>query len=178
MSRTILTLFALLAALLPAAAQTRVDPAQIRADHSQTAVDASQTQGAGGTRIAAGQVGVAVSGAVSWWAFDLPTQAYQYTGPTCWLDVVVAAPPTNCRVIAWRGCDLATDTVRQNGYLSCDLTIWHGLDPNGDGCDRGTPASDSGCTLDGTSTVMPAFREDLELPCGASLTAPVRCPAP
>ena len=101
----------------------------------------------------------------AWWSFDIPTQAYNYTGPGCWRDVTKAPPPENCLVIAWSTRDLTTGALSQVGYLICDLNFYHGLDPNGDGCDRGSPLSDAGCTLDGTFTVFRESREDIQLKC-------------
>ncbi len=101
--------------------------------------------------------------ASTWWTFDTSMQAYNYTGPGCWRNALTAPPPDKCMVIAWSSRDVVTNILSQTGYLTCDMAFYHGIDPNGDGCDRGSPVSDAGCTLSGSVTTLGLWRSDLDL---------------
>ncbi len=120
-----------------------------------------------------------VGPATAWWVFDLASESYLYIGPQCWQDVLMAPViPANCRRIAWQSCELASDTVKQEGFLSCDLKFWYGVDSNGDHCQRGRSQSDAGCTLDGATpdSISSGYRDAIELRiCGTSAPPPQTC---
>ncbi len=178
-----MTRWLLVLAVLPIAAQTRVDPKQIGANcHAPyTCLDQAQLQAVPGSRtgtlVAAEQLGKSVVVTTSWWTYHPEWGSYDYVGPTCWKDVLSTLPPDNCRVIQFQQCDIGTDTVYTAGHLNCDLTVWFGVDPAGGGCWLGSPISDPTCTLDGTSNTSPGFREYTMLPCSTQ-PAPAKCPRP